>query len=82
VEKVLTALTRSMEYGRSSVYALMTLLNLEVVDRLMVDGEVQEKLTHMGGLRCRPTSFVNRSSLYSTNPLTLASHAAVSVSFV
>ena len=39
-EKALTALTRSMEYGRSSVYALMILLNLEVVDRPKVDGKV------------------------------------------
>ena len=39
-EKILTALTRSMEYGRSSVYALMILLNLEVVDQLKADGEV------------------------------------------
>ena len=41
VKKTLTALTRSMEYGRSSVYALMILLNLEVrLNRPRANGNI------------------------------------------
>ena len=80
-KKSLTAPTRSIEYGRSSLYALMTLLNLEVADRPKMKGDSQGNRTHMGALRYRPTSFVSGSSLYPTNSLTLFPHATVSVAF-